>query len=125
MNIILGEETVQGINDRYVVLELDRLQFPNNPEPVTAYCMVESMPLDDIVLLERWRELHNNLIKNYRLRNWNFCEDAIEHLKGHWRGELDSFYDILLDRVAKYQIEEPKDDWSGVIVVDADTLTTN
>jgi len=125
MNIILGEETVQGINDRYVVLELDRLQLPNNPEPVTAYCMVESMPLDDIVLLERWRELHNNLIKNYRLRNWNFCEDAIEHLKGHWRGELDSFYDILLDRVAKYQIEEPKDDWSGVIVVDADTLTTN
>jgi hypothetical protein len=125
MNIILGEENVQGINDRYVVLELDRLQFSNKSEPVTAYCMVENMPLDDIVLLERWRTLHNNLIRNYRMHNWNFCEDAIEHLKGHWRGELDSFYDIMLQRIAGYRLQDPGADWTGVINVGDDILTTS
>lgn len=115
MNIILGIQNIKDISDRYIVLELDTLRVSTQSDPVTAYCVLDQMPLQDIVQLDQWRELHQNLIKNYRLRNWNFCEQAIEHLRGHWQGELDTFYDDLLQRVQQLQTAEPDEAWDGVI----------
>jgi adenylate cyclase len=115
MNIILGEENVKDVGDRYIVLELDTMRFSGSNEAVTAYCLVEQVPLEEMFVVTNFRELHTNLMKNYRLRNWKFCEDALEHLRGKWRGELDSFYNTLAARVAAYQANDPGADWDGVI----------
>jgi len=70
VNIILGSENISGINDKYVVLELDQLLFSNRTEPLTAYCIVENIGFDELATVEQFRDLHNNLVKNYRLGNW-------------------------------------------------------
>jgi hypothetical protein len=49
------------------------------------------------------------------LKNWKYCRDAIEHLQGKWRGELDSFYDTLLDRIKDFEIVDPGSDWTGIV----------
>lgn len=116
MNIILGEDNAKSVDEKYTVLELDTMLFPGHDQPVTAYSVIEQLTVDEIMTLEQYCDLHSNLIKNYRLKNWDYCEQAIEHLTGKWRGELDTFYTSLLERVQQYRAQEPGDDWTGYIV---------
>ena len=46
----------------------------------------------DFNQLANWTKLHESLIENIKKQNKDFCLDAIEHLKGQFGGELDSFY---------------------------------
>jgi hypothetical protein len=69
-----------------------------------------------MVNIDQTVELHNNLVRNYGLRNWNYCVDAIEHLRGRWNGELDSFYDSIIERVDTLRESNLGDDWNSTIV---------
>ena len=115
MNIILGRENVEHAQEKYTVLELDTLLINGAADPVTAYCLIEQVPIDQIAGIDQFRDLHNNLMKNYRLQNWKFCEDALEHLRGQWGGELDSFYTEMGQRISKLRQQVLNDDWHGII----------
>jgi hypothetical protein len=116
MNIILGHENAEQARDKYTVLELDTLIIDGADDPVTAYCLVEQVPIDQIAGLDQFRDLHNNLMINYRKRNWKYCEDAIEHLQGKWGGELDSFYRELYQRIQQHKTETPDPNWIGTLL---------
>ena len=115
MNIIIGEENAREVDSRYIVLELDTISISKEIDPIKTYCLIEKITLDSILNLKQMQELHKNLIKNYRLKNWKFCLDAIEHLKGNWNQELDSFYSILEHRIEELQKTDLDKDWNGTI----------
>ena len=116
MHIIFGEAAKQ-IPDSYTVLELDTVRRPPDLVPVTAYCLIDKIPLAEFPLSSHYKELHENVIKYYKQRHWNFCEQAItDSLKGKWAGELDSFYDNLLERIKEYKENPPPEDWDGSLV---------
>ena len=115
MNIILGRENIEQAQEKYTVLELDTLIINGAADPVTAYCLIEQVPIDQISDMDQFRDLHNNLMANYRKRNWKYCEDAIEHLHGKWGGELDSFYTEMRQRISQLQQQVLDDDWHGII----------
>lgn len=117
MKIIFGtREDMDQLSDSYTVLELDSLRYPGSPEPQIAWCIIamEDLTLQDLPVLAQFRDLHNNMMKNYRLKHWKYCEDAIEHLMGKWRGDLDSFYTEIARRIAKFKEQDPGPDWDGV-----------
>lgn len=116
MNIILGRENIEQAQEKYTVLELDTLIINGAADPVTAYCLIEQVPIDQIAGMDQFRDLHNNLMKNYRLRNWKFCEDAIEHLRGKWGGELDSFYAEMSQRISQLRQQVLDEDWQWCVV---------
>jgi hypothetical protein len=115
MNIILGRENIEHAQEKYTVLELDTLLINGAADPVTAYCLIEQVPIDQIAGIDQFRDLHNNLMKNYRLQNWKFCEDAIEHLRGKWGGELDSFYTEMSQRISQLRQQVLEDNWCGIV----------
>lgn len=115
MNIILGQENAEKIQDQYVVLELDTMRLANLDQPVTAYCLIEKLSLEEMMQIEQFRGLHKNLMKNYFLRNWQYCENALNHLRGKWNGELDSFYDTLSDRVSTFKNQTLDNNWDGFV----------
>ena len=115
MNVVINAHFQPGLDEKYVLLELDTLQPPGGVEPVTAYCLIEKLSLEEMFQFDQWRNLHQNLIKNYRLRNWSYCAQAISHLKGRWSGELDSFYQTLQDRIDNYASNDPGSEWTGII----------
>ena len=82
----------------------------------TTYALVEQVTLMEMLSLDRFKELHSNLMKEYQKRNWKYCEDAMEHLQGKWNGELDSFYTVLLDRIQDLKTQSLSDAWTGVVV---------
>lgn len=109
MNIIFGRENAALMSERYTVLELDTIKFSNGNE-ITAYCAVETIPIINMPRVESMKNLHTNLIENYRTRNWNYCEQALEHLKGFWNSEVDTFYDSIDSRIKQEQAN-PTDEW--------------
>jgi hypothetical protein len=50
----------------------------------------------------------------YCNKDWDFCLTAIDQLKGNFKGSIDSFYDILTDRIHKYKQQDPGDNWKGI-----------
>jgi hypothetical protein len=115
MKIIIGEDNVRDIQQKYIVLELDQFVVQQQPEPVSAYCLIDQAPLQDLLEMQQWKDLHDNLIKNYRLKNWNYCAQALEHLQGRWGGELDSFYTELAARVDSFSQQDPGVAWTHVL----------
>ena len=117
MNIILGtSEQINQLEQRYVILELDTFLLPGSDQPVVSWCILDDMTPAELAQTDMYRDLHQNLMKNYRARDWNFCEQAIEHLKTQWHGQLDSFYKELLERISVFKHQEPGSGWTGAII---------
>lgn len=118
MKVIFGKDAAESISDRMTLLELDTFFQPGLVEPITAYAVVDnqSISLQEIPTLENFKNLHNNLMVEYRKKNWNYCEQAIEHLQGRWKGELDSFYNDMLQRIDRLKETKLTDDWNGIII---------
>jgi hypothetical protein len=96
MHIVYGKDQADSLRDRYTVLELDTIDVKEVSKSLTAYAVVDpsNMGLEklDFNQLANWTKLHESLIENIKKQNKDFCLDAIEHLKGQFGGELDSFY---------------------------------
>jgi|TARA_B110000285_G_scaffold6006_1_gene6321 hypothetical protein len=113
MNILFETEVTKDIAEKYILLELDTFLKTQSGDKVRSFCVItnESIPLQEIAVMKKNQELHENLIKNYRLRNWDFCEEAISHLVGKWKAEADSFYQILGKRIQEYKDQPVPVDW--------------
>jgi hypothetical protein len=112
MHIIFGE-AIKEIPNSFTVLELDTIS--TNSTVVTAYCVVEKIPLQEFPLIDAHIKLHADVIDNYRNQHWEYCEKAIEALLGKWNGEVDSFYQTLLERIKTFKETPPPADWTGIV----------
>ena len=115
MHIILSGQNAAHLREKYIVLELDQIRLKPNTDPVSAFCVLEDIPIDELPLLDSHINLHNKLIENYRNKNWDFCEQAIEHLQYKWNKQLESFYLEIASRIAKYRQQDPGKDWDPAI----------
>jgi hypothetical protein len=113
MNIIFKKNLI-NIDEKYTVLELDTFSLPDESLH-TAYCVIENIPIMELAQTENLKELHANLIKNYALKDWNYCEQALEHLTGKWGGEVDSFYHELATRIEHLKTRDLDDSWTPII----------
>lgn len=109
MNIIFGRDNAVAMREKYTVLELDTFHLPDDQE-IVAFCAVENIPLLELPKVESMQSLHENLLINYRKRDWNYCKQALEHLMGFWNHELDTFYQDLLNRIDSYD-DTSDDTW--------------
>jgi hypothetical protein len=116
MHIIFGKEQADELGTKYTVLELDTFQIGANGTIITSYCAVETIPLEELAVLDHTKTQHAHLMINYRGRAWADCLIGIAELTGKWRGELDSFYADLGRRVNSYIANPPPPSWSPVIL---------
>ena len=115
MNIIFGTEQAEKLRERFTVLELDTFSFGINGPEITAYCVVEGIPMDKLPLVESWQRLHGALMKNYQQRNWAYCDTLIQQLTDAWNSEMNSFYDEIQVRLDRLILENPGEEWTPVI----------
>ena len=115
MHIIFGS-AIEEIPNSFTVLELDTFRMVKENRTDTAYCVVEKIPLTEFTTLDAYKKIHADLVRYYKQRQWEYCENAIEGLMGRWNGELDTFYTDLLRRVMGYKENEPPADWDGTLL---------
>jgi hypothetical protein len=115
MNIIIDPDQIENYRDKYTVLELDTIRILPENKQVTAYCVVDTIPITELPQTESKINLHNNLLTNYRKQDWNYCHQALDHLIGSWNKELDSFYEDIRGRINQYMETAPGPDWDGIV----------
>jgi len=115
MHIILGDDQIEKLEGKYTLLEVDQIRFHADEEPVQAYCVLDNIPVDELPKIDEFTDLHKKLIENYNKQDWNFCEQALEHLQGRWAGQMDTFYAEISSRIAKYKENDPGADWDPAL----------
>jgi hypothetical protein len=98
MHIVLTQAVADELRAKYTVLELDTMPHPDGPVPAFCVLPMEKIAME-MVSLEQNVSMHEHLID--AIKN-NDCETATllcTGLKGKFGGELDSFYDIVIERV--------------------------
>lgn len=97
MNIIIGEVAAEHLRENYTILELET--FTVGDKKIKTYCVVTLVSITELPSLEQYKLLHQSFIDEYNCGNYKFCEDASEHLLGKFNGELDTFYNTILDKI--------------------------
>ena len=115
MNIIFGGDLVDEIASKYTVLELDTIRMLPDGTETTAYCVVEKIPLAEMGQLSELKQLHHDMMLQYKTGDWATCEKSVKMLTNLWGTELDSFYAIMLARVQDLQANHPGGHWDPVI----------
>jgi hypothetical protein len=116
MNIIVGEENIKHLDGRYLILELDSFRVSQQSDLIKSYALIDSVAFFDMAQADGHRKLHQDLIENYRSKNWDLCETIIDQLLGKWNGDLDSFYENLTQRIADLKTAGVGDDWDCSII---------
>lgn len=98
MQIIWNQEAVSKLKNNHTLLELET--FVVNGQPITAYCVV---PLEKVVKeiteLENNKHLHSEFVKSFNEKNYDMCNELYQHLLGKFGGELDSFYEEIINKI--------------------------
>lgn len=115
MYIVFGDLARQ-IPNSYTLLELDTFKILPDQTLVPTWCVIEKVGLEDFPTLESKIKIHSDLMQQYRLRNWDFCMQAIAALMGSWNNEVDSFYIALGQRIQNFMIDPPGDEWDGTLI---------
>ena len=118
MNIIFGKEQADEISGKYTVLELDTFQIGKNGPVVTAYCVLDLIPMEEMLILNESKFAHEQLITQYQQQHWSDCLELLSTLEGKWNHELDSFYQDLKNRIEQNIVQDPGSDWSPIIIKD-------
>lgn len=120
MQVIFGQAQKELLDNKFTLLELDTFSQAGLSEPVTAYAVMglEDIALPDMPQMANFVTMHNAMLKEYKERNWSFCYQALEHLKGKWNKQLDSFYEIFEDRLKELETASLPDGWNGVVAKD-------
>lgn len=100
MQIVLTQEVAEELRKKYVVLELDTIDVLGHGL-VPAYCVLSA---EDVVMemasLGDNVYMHEQLVEAIKADEIDKAVTLITQLKGRFRGTMDSFYEIVLQRIA-------------------------
>lgn len=121
MNIIFNNQShpdvIEQLGQRYLLLSLDKIRTESDGNCHQAWCVIsnDEINLAEVGHIHHLKKLHEEMMNQYRLRNWKFCEDAIEQLLGKFNGKLDSFYHEILSRVGDLKENDPGPGWDSIL----------
>jgi len=97
MQIVFNRVTADQLREKYTVLELEAITVNN--QTLEAFCVltVEHIAME-MATLEYNVSLHEQLVLALKNNHTDTCISIIPDLMGKFGGELDSFYEIVLDR---------------------------
>ena len=105
MDIIFGRQNAEQLRNKYTVLDLETVH--KDGVSLEVFCLIpaDKLTLTELPQLENWIRLHNDFLQGWQTQQYAFCLDCIEHLRGKFGGELDSFYDEISTRIAMATVD--------------------
>lgn len=106
VKIVIGPKTARAVLDTYQVVELDLIAVKGKTEPAKIYTV---FPFHDAL----GETQHMKFLELYRQGYWEVAEKYASDLKQCWRGEMDQYYDMMIERIKEYK-NNPPANWDGV-----------
>jgi hypothetical protein len=97
MHIVFNRVTADQLREKHTVLELEAITVNN--QTLEAFCVLTAEHIAmEMATLEYNVSLHEQLVSAIKNNHTDTCISIIPDLMGKFGGELDSFYEIILDR---------------------------
>lgn len=111
MNIVFSREAADKLRNKFTILEVDTVRV--GEELLECFCVLdaETLLFEEMETLEHKVKMHEDLVSQYRAKNWDRCLELIPQLTGSFKGTLDSFYTSMETRVAQYKNDGVSADW--------------
>jgi adenylate cyclase len=106
VKIVIGPKTAKYVLDQYQVAELDLLAVKGKTEPARIFTV---FPFHDPL----GETQHMKFLELYRAGHWEAAAKYAGELKQAWRGEMNQYYDMMIERINEYK-ENPPANWDGV-----------
>ena len=103
VKLIVGPKTAELVRDVYQVVELDLIAVKGKTEPARIYTALETFD-------HPGEKQHEKFLALYREGNWEVAKKFASDLKKCWQGELNNYYDMMLERMEG----EPPANFDGV-----------
>ena len=104
VKILLGQETIEHIKDKFEFIELDKIAVKGKKEGITIYT----------VLTENFNYLkHESFLKYYKNRDWLKVNKLLDQLITE-NSVLEFYYNMMKERVADLEINDPGEQWDKV-----------
>lgn len=99
MQIIFGRDNAEKLREKYTVLDLEEVE--RDGVKLEVFCLIpaDKIPISDLPSLDSWVKLHNEFLNGYHTQQYDYCLQCIEHLRGKFGGEVDTFYDEIENRI--------------------------
>lgn len=114
VKIVLGPITAERLGDMFFTLELDCIAVKGKKEGVTIYTVFRN---PDPGAATEWllaKDMHNEMMKEYRSQNWKKAIKLVNDLKGSFDGQMDMYYELWLERIESMRNANLPEDWDGV-----------
>lgn len=99
--------------DKYTKIELGTFYTELGPDgpSITPWGLIgpDDIPVDRLPHLGDMVSLHEKMLENFQKKNWDFTEQAIEHLREFFPTEYNDFYDYILEQLALLRANPPTD----------------
>jgi len=125
MNVVIGPETREAVQDRLATIDLDFIQVKGKTEGLRIFGLMGD---EEVLANPRFKTIQENVSKAigaYQAQRWDEAEAIFNGLKvlGNdankpWRIEanLEFLCDMYKERIADYRENPPPADWDGVYV---------
>jgi len=110
VRIVLGPLTAKQVEDEFFVTELDIIAVKGKTEGVRIYTVLTSPDKS----FEKSRESHEKMLSLYRSKEFNAASILCELLRKDFGGQLESYYDMMINRCSEMKEAQLPDDWDGV-----------
>lgn len=99
MQVIFNRQLAEELSDRYIILEMETFDLPDN-QKLETFCVVgaDKMDLRELPTVDVDKKFHIRFIEELKLKNYQFCLEASKQLMGKFGGELDTFYETIHQR---------------------------
>jgi adenylate cyclase len=104
VKILIGNETIKNIEDKFKFIELDKIAVKGKKEGVFIYTVLNE-PFNYVK--------HKSFLKHYKNRDWEKAIILIDEIISDTT-PLEYYYKLMRDRVVKLRENDPGEDWDKV-----------
>ena len=103
MQIIFSRVVAEELRKQHTVLELETIV--KDGITLDAYCVVpaDRINLSELPQLEHNCKLHQAFVDAYNIKDYKICNDLFPHILGKFGGEVDTFYQEIVQRIANLE----------------------
>jgi adenylate cyclase len=113
--IVIGSGTEQNAKEKFVTMEIDRIQVKGKTEPETVFTVLGRTERGQDPNVQELRDLTTRMLRYYREQDWTQALETIELCrKAAERFGIGALYDMYAERVEAFHRDPPPPDWNGV-----------
>jgi adenylate cyclase len=113
VKIVIGPTTAEQAKDEFFLIKLDNIAVKGKKVGVDIYTVVDEL---NTAPKDYWtaREEHNRMLEYYCQQKWASATAKIAALRGCFDGQLDHYYDMMLNRITELEQANLPPDWDCV-----------